>query len=77
MLELGWAEILLIIVVALLVLGPKELSRTAFMIGNFFAAARNAFGDIRSSFEDMAERLESSTSDILENKIEKKLDKDE
>ena len=62
MLDLGWSEFLLIMMVALLVLGPKELSRAAFMIGNFLRQARNAFGDIKSAFENMAEELESRAS---------------
>lgn len=77
MLDLGWSEILLIVVIALLVLGPKELSRAAFMIGNFFSAARSAFGDIRNAFEDMSEQLESTPDDASKNKIETKLKKNE
>ncbi len=61
MLDLGFLEVLLIIVVALVVLGPKELSRAAFMLGNFVRMARSTFGDARAAFEDMAEQLESDS----------------
>lgn len=66
MLDLGWSEVLLIIIMALLVLGPKELSRAAFMLGNFVGYARSAFSDIRNAFEDMSEELESSTKNEID-----------
>ena len=65
MFDIGWQELLLVGVLALLVLGPKELSRTAFMIGNFFSQARAQFAVFRNAFEDMAEDLESASKNQI------------
>ena len=59
MLDIGWTELLLVGVLALIVLGPRDLTRLAFMMGHWVGQARTAMGDLRRAFEDMAEELES------------------
>ncbi len=59
MLDIGWSELFLIAVLALLVLGPRDLTRLAFRLGHWVGQARQAMGDLRRAFEDMAEELES------------------
>ena len=59
MLDIGWSELVLVGVLALIVLGPKDLTRLAFMMGHWVGQARTAMGDLRRAFEDMAEELES------------------
>ena len=71
MLDIGWSELVLVGVLALIVLGPKDLTRLAFMMGHWVGQARTAMGDLRRAFEDMAEELESDqkAGGSSENKI--------
>ncbi len=62
MLDIGWSEFFLIGVLALLVLGPKDLTRLAFLLGHWVGQARQAISDLHRAFEDMAEELESGTN---------------
>jgi sec-independent protein translocase protein TatB len=53
MFDIGWDELLLIALVALVVIGPKELPTVLRTLGNWIAKARSLAGEFRSHVDDM------------------------
>jgi Tat protein translocase TatB subunit len=51
--EVGFSELLVIAVVALLVLGPERLPRAARMAGSFMRKARNSFEGLKAEVESV------------------------
>lgn len=58
MFDLGWSEMAIILVVALLVIGPKDLPRVAREIGRWSAKARSMAREFQRSLDDMAREAE-------------------
>ncbi|MFN0023936.1 MAG: Sec-independent protein translocase protein TatB [Parvularculaceae bacterium] len=56
--QVGFFEIVVIAVVALLVVGPKELPRLMRMAGQFAAQARRMAGEFTAAFNQMARESE-------------------
>ena len=52
MLDLGWSELLVVAVVALIVVGPKELPALLRTIGKFVNVIRRQAGEFRAQFDD-------------------------
>ena len=46
--QIGWFEILIIVVVAILVIGPKDFPIVLKKIGNWIGTTKRYFGDILS-----------------------------
>jgi sec-independent protein translocase protein TatB len=53
-LDIGWTELLVIIVVAVVVVGPKDLPRMMRVAGQWMGRARAMADQFRRSFDDMA-----------------------
>jgi len=53
MFDIGWDELLLIALVALVVIGPKELPSVLRTLGAWVAKARNLAGEFRSHVDEM------------------------
>jgi len=58
MLDLSWSHILIVLIVALVVVGPKDLPRLMRMAGRWVAKARAMADQFRKSFDDMARQSE-------------------
>jgi len=58
MLDIGWSEMFMIAVVAIVVIGPKELPRTLRTIGQWVAKARSLTRELQSNFSDMIAQSE-------------------
>ena len=58
MFDIGWSEMALILVVALVVIGPKDLPRVARQIGRWSAKARAMAREFQRSLDDMAREAE-------------------
>jgi sec-independent protein translocase protein TatB len=56
--EIGASELLVIAVVALIVVGPKDLPQLLRRIGQFMAKLRSMASEFRASFDDMARQSE-------------------
>ena len=65
--QIGWLEILAVVIIAILVLGPKEFPVALKKIGSYVGKLKNLF----SSFQ---KEVSSVTNEI---DLEKDLDKDE
>lgn len=58
MFDIGWSELLLVGVVALLVVGPKELPRMLRTAGQYVGRARSMARDFQRSVEDAAMEMD-------------------
>jgi sec-independent protein translocase protein TatB len=56
--DLSWSHMLLVLVVALIVVGPKDLPRLMRKVGQWTAKARNMADQFRRSFDEMARQSE-------------------
>ncbi|MBN9556297.1 MAG: twin-arginine translocase subunit TatB [Alphaproteobacteria bacterium] len=56
--DLSWSEILVVLIVALVVVGPKDLPRLMHMMGRWMGKARNMANEFRKSFDEMARQAE-------------------
>ena len=58
MIDLSWSHILLVLIVALVVVGPKDLPRLMRIAGQWLAKARSMADQFRKSFDEMARQSE-------------------
>src|SRR6476619_3351663 len=54
----AWQHILILLVVALVVVGPKDLPRLMHKTGKWVGKARNMAAEFRRSFDEMARQTE-------------------
>lgn len=47
----GWAEILFIVLLAFVIIGPKDLPKVLFTIGRFIQTLRNLSNEFMTEFE--------------------------
>jgi sec-independent protein translocase protein TatB len=62
MLDIGWSEMLLIIVVMIIVIGPKDLPRALHTLGQWVGQVRRVARQFQDSIEQMAR--ESGVDDV-------------
>jgi sec-independent protein translocase protein TatB len=58
MFDLSWSHILIFLVVALVVVGPKDMPRLLRMAGQWVGRARSMANEFRKSFDEMARQSE-------------------
>jgi sec-independent protein translocase protein TatB len=66
--DIGWSEMAIIMLVALVVIGPKDLPRLARSVGQWVAKGRAMARDFQRSLEEMAREAEL---DDVKREIEK------
>ena len=71
MFDIGWTEILIIAVVAIIVVGPKDLPRMLRSLGRYAGQLRRTAGEFRSQFDDAIreselDELRSTLSDVTD-----------
>ncbi len=68
MFDVGWSEMAVILLVALVVIGPRDLPRVARTMGKWVAKGRSMAREFQSALEDMAREAEL---DKVKSEIEK------
>jgi len=58
MFDIGWAEMMFVVIVAVLVIGPKDLPRAIATIGKYVRKARSMARDFQSGIDDLAKETE-------------------
>tara|TARA_Y100000590_G_scaffold264563_1_gene297283 strand:+ start:9060 stop:9296 length:237 start_codon:yes stop_codon:yes gene_type:complete len=68
--QIGWFEILIIVVVAILVIGPKDFPVMLNKIGKWIGSVKKYFTTIQQDISDIGSDLEDEIS--IEEKYSKK-----
>lgn len=58
MFDIGWSELLIVVVVAVIVIGPKELPRALRALGHWVGKARRMAGDFQRQFNEALREAE-------------------
>jgi len=58
MFDIGWAEMAVIAVVALIVIGPRDLPRALYTVGRWAGKARGMLRELQQGMEDIAREAE-------------------
>ena len=64
--QIGWLEILAIIVVAILVLGPKEFPIALKKIGSYFGKLKNSISNLQKEVSNISDNIDPEKD--LDNK---------
>ncbi len=68
--QIGWFEILIVVVVAILIIGPKDFPIVIRKIGKWTGSIKRYFSEIQNEVTDLQDTIEE------EIEIEKKYSKD-
>ena len=71
--QIGWFEILIIVVLAILIIGPKEFPVVLKKIGNWMGSVKRYFNEIQREVTTIESEIEENIS--LEEKYSNKKEK--
>ena len=71
--QIGWLEILSIVVIAILVLGPKEFPIALKKIGSYIGKIKNTFSNFQREISSATQEIDLENEDTNRNK---KIEKD-
>ena len=71
--QIGWFEILIVVVLAVLVIGPKDFPIVLKKIGNWVSSVKRYFNEIQKSVTDIENTVEEEVS-LDENYLNKNKD---
>ena len=74
--QIGWLEILSIVVIAILVLGPKEFPIALKKIGSYIGKIKNTFSNFQREISSATQEIDlENDSEIKEKNNKKDIDK--
>ncbi len=71
--QIGWFEILVIVVLAILIIGPKDFPIVLKKVGGWMGSLKRYFSDIQKDMTDMEDTVEKEIS-LEENYLKKSKD---
>jgi len=66
--QIGWFEILIIVVLAIVIIGPKDFPIVLKKIGNWLGSLKRYFNQIQNEVTDVEDSIEEDISDITKDK---------
>jgi len=78
--QIGWFEILIVVILAILIIGPKDFPIMLKKIGSWVASFKNYFSEVQRDLTEVESTIEDELTfeENLKNKINnKKENKDE
>ena len=70
--QIGWLEILSIVVIAILVLGPKEFPIALKKIGSYIGKIKNTFSNFQREISSATQEIDLENESELKNNNKKK-----
>ena len=70
--QIGWLEILSIVVIAILVLGPKEFPIALKKIGSYIGKLKNTFSNFQKEISSATQEIDLENESELKNNNNKK-----
>ena len=71
--QIGWFEILIIVVLAILIIGPKDFPIILKKIGSWMGSLKNYFNEVRKDIVEVEDSIEEEISTVknLSNVVDK------
>ena len=71
--QIGWFEILIIVVLAILIIGPKDFPIILKKIGSWMGSFKNYFNEVRKDITEVEDTIEEEISPVknLSNVVDK------
>ena len=74
--QIGWLEILSIVIIAILVLGPKEFPIALKKIGSYIGKINNTFSNFQREISSATQEIDlENDSELKNNNYKKDIDK--
>ena len=70
--QIGWLEILAIVIIAILVLGPKEFPIALKKIGSYIGKIKNTFSNFQREISSATQEIDLENESELKNNNNKK-----
>ena len=70
--QIGWFEILIVVILAILIIGPKDFPIMLKKIGSWVGSFKNYFSEVQKNISDIENSVEEEIS--LEKDISNKAD---
>ena len=70
--QIGWFEILIVVVLAILIIGPKDFPIMLKKIGSWVGSFKNYFNEVQKDITEMEDSIEEDFLDKKNNKNDKK-----
>ena len=70
--QIGWLEILAVVIIAILVLGPKEFPVALKKIGSYIGKLKNTFSSFQREISSVTNEIDSEKDIIKQEDIKKK-----
>ena len=76
--QIGWFEILIIVVLAILIIGPKDFPIMLKKIGSWIGSFKNYFNEVQKDITEVENTIEDEISSVKNlSNVENKNKKDE
>ena len=62
--QIGWFEILIIVVLAILIIGPKDFPIILKKIGSWMGSHKNYFNEVRKDITEVEDTIEEEISSV-------------
>ena len=72
--QIGWFELLIVVLVAILVIGPKDFPVVLRKVGNLISSTKKYFSDIQNKVNQSIDDEDSLENKYSKNQKEKKSD---
>ncbi len=66
--QIGWFEILIVVVLAILIIGPKDFPIMLKKIGSWVGSFKNYFSEVQKDITEMEDTIEEDFVDKKDNK---------
>ncbi len=70
--QIGWLEILAVVIIAILVLGPKEFPIALKKIGSYIGKLKNSFNSFQREISSVTNEIDLETDKIKEEDFKNK-----
>ena len=72
--QIGWVEILIVIILSILIIGPKDFPLMIKKIGSWVGSFKSYFNEVKKDISDIENSVEDEISlkNEITNKIKKK-----
>ena len=74
--QIGWLEILSVVIIAILVLGPKEFPIALKKIGSYFGKLKNTLSNFQREVNSVTEKIDVDNNIDNQKDINKKNNKE-